>query len=145
MIDGVVVHALETVINDRGGLLEIQRRDDPLYPGFGQVYVTLTLDGVVKAWYRHRSQIDQIAAVSGRIELVLFDDRAESASSGTLQRVVMGQPTPCLVQIPPGVWHGFRAVDGDALLVHLNSEPFRFDDPDEDRLAPDDPSIPHRW
>jgi dTDP-4-dehydrorhamnose 3,5-epimerase len=30
--------------------MEVQRSDDAFFPGFGQVYVTQSLNGVVKAW-----------------------------------------------------------------------------------------------
>ena len=64
-IAGVHVMPLKLVRNDRGRLMEIQRHDDAIFPGFGQVYVTATSPGVVKAWYRHHRQTDQIAPVTG--------------------------------------------------------------------------------
>jgi dTDP-4-dehydrorhamnose 3,5-epimerase len=145
-VDGVVVQSLKLLPNARGRLLEVQREDDPIFPGFGQVYVTSTLPGVVKAWYRHRRQIDQIAIVRGEIRLALFDDREASATYQAVQVVTMTEATPCLVQIPPGVWHGFQAVgDDEAFLLHLNSVAYDFERPDEDRLDPADPSVPYRW
>lgn len=145
MIEGVKVKPLRLLPNERGRLMEIQRADDPDFPGFGQVYVTQSFDGVVKAWYRHARQIDQLAAIIGTVRLALFDSRTESPTAGRVQEVMMGERSPRLVTIPPGVWHGFKAVDGDAFLVHLNSRPFDFDDVDEERLSADDPSIPYSW
>jgi dTDP-4-dehydrorhamnose 3,5-epimerase len=52
--------------------VEIQRADDKIFPGFGQVYITSTLPGIVKAWYRHTTQIDQIAVIVGLLKLVLY-------------------------------------------------------------------------
>ena len=58
----------------------------------------------------------------------------------------MEETAPTLVQIPPGVWHGFQAIGADsAYLLHLNSVAFDVDTPDEERIAPDDTSIPYSW
>ena len=144
-IHDVVVQALNLLPNERGRLMEVQRCDDPGFPGFGQVYVTQSFSGVVKAWYRHRRQVDQIAVITGLAKLVLFDDRPDSPSEGVVQEVMFGELAPRLVRIPPGVWHGFQAVGGPAFFLHLNSEAFDANRPDEDRRAHDDPAIPYVW
>lgn len=146
MIDGVIVQSLKLLPNDRGHLMEIQRDDDPAFPGFGQAYVTSTYQGVIKAWYRHHRQIDQITVAKGLLKLVLYDDRKDSATQGEVQVIYLGESAPKLVQIPRLVWHGFQAVgESSALAVHLNSIPYNFNDPDEDRIAHDDASIPFSW
>lgn len=145
-IEGVEVKSLKLLANERGRLMEVARRDDVGFPGFGQVYVTQSFAGVIKAWYRHRVQIDQIAAITGLVKLVLYDDRPESQSRGKVQEIMIGELCPRLVLIPPGLWHGYRAVgETGAFLLHLNSEPFDPDHIDEDRIEPDDPYIPYRW
>ena len=145
-LDGVRVQPLKLLPNARGRLMEVQRADDPGFPGFGQVYITSTYPGVIKAWYRHREQIDQLAAIKGLLKLVLFDDRAESPTKGRSEEIFLGELAPKLVQIPPGVWHGFQAVGPDECFVlHLNSRVFDAAQPDEDRLPPDSGDIPYRW
>ena len=77
---------------------------------------------------------------------MLYDDRPDSAARGRVAEIVMGELAPRLVRIPPGVWHGFKALgDSSAFLLHLNSEPYDFDAPDEERRRADDPSIPFAW
>lgn len=145
-IEGVRIVPLKLVRNERGHLMEVQRCDDPVHPGFGQVYITSTRPGVIKAWYRHKTQIDQIALVKGKLKLVLFDSRKSSSTCDQCREMTIDEEKPSLVQIPPGVWHGFQAIGPDvAFLVHLNSVPFDFDAPDEERLPSDDPSIPYNW
>ena len=145
-IEGVRVVALKLVANPRGHLMEVQRCDDPIYPGFGQVYITSTRPGAIKAWYRHKTQTDQIALVKGKLKLVLFDSRTSAPRPDECCEIMMDERAPTLVQIPPGVWHGFQAIGPDAaFLLHLNSVAFDFDTPDEERIAPDDASIPYRW
>lgn len=146
LINGVVVTELKLLVNERGRLLELQRCDDPNFPGFGQVYMTQSFNGVVKAWYRHKLQIDQIAAIIGLVKLVLYDDRENSTTKGCMQEVMMGELIPRLVVVPPMVWHGFKAVgDTSAFLLHLNNRPYDFGLPDEDRIAIDDNRVPYVW
>lgn len=146
MIDGVLISQLKILPNERGRLMEIQRSDDPNFPGFGQAYLTETFPGVVKAWYRHHRQVDQIASLTGLIKLVLFDGRQESPTHGSIDVINMGELAPKLVQIPTGVWHGFQALGPhSAFLLHLNTQLFDPDNRDEDRVAPDDPTMPYRW
>jgi dTDP-4-dehydrorhamnose 3,5-epimerase len=141
----IKVIPLKKVTTDRGHLMEVERRDDSFYLDFGQAYITMTKPGVVRAWYRHKRQTDQIALVKGRLLLVLIDSREDSPTFQAVQQIRITEDAPALVQIPPGIWHGFQALDGEAYLLHLNTVPFEFGDPDEERLAADDPRIPYRW
>ncbi len=125
--------------------MEVERCDDGFYLDFGQAYITMTKPGVVRAWYRHKDQVDQIALVKGRLLLVLMDSREDSPTFQWVQEIRVADDAPALVQIPPGVWHGFQAVGDEAYLLHLNTRPFDFAHPDEERLAADDPTIPYRW
>jgi len=145
-IEGVKILPLKVLFNERGRLMEVQREDDEIFPGFGQVYITSTHPGVIKAWYRHYSQIDQIALVSGSMKLVLYDARKSSFSYAVVSTIMLEEHTPKLVQIPPGIWHGFQAIDQrEAFVLHLNSQAFQTAQPDEDRLPYDTELIPYRW
>jgi dTDP-4-dehydrorhamnose 3,5-epimerase len=145
-VEGVRVVSLARVVNERGHLLEVQRNDDDHFPGFGQAYITCTLPGVVKAWYRHARQFDQIALVSGGVLVALYDDREGSASCGRLMAFELGEERPALVQIPPGVWHGFKSLGPAPLyLLHLKTLAHDRTHPDEVRLPPDSPAIPFAW
>jgi len=145
-IHGVAVVPLKKLVNDRGHLMEIQRNDDNHFPGFGQAYLTATNPGIVKAWYRHHKQIDQIALAQGTLRLALFDAREASPTCGQVQEIVISDGQPALVQIPTGIWHGFQALGtAPALLLHLNTIPFSFEDTDEDRLPSTAAEIPFRW
>lgn len=145
-IEGARVIPLKVVAGERGHLMEVQRADDACHPGFGQAYVTCTLPGVVKAWYRHRKQFDQVALVKGELRLALYDAREGSATRHNLLEVVITEERPALVQIPPGVWHGFRAEGREpAYLLHLNSAAYNFEETDEEQLPPDSDSIPYGW
>jgi dTDP-4-dehydrorhamnose 3,5-epimerase len=145
-ISDVDIRDLKLLPNERGRLMEVQRADEPDFPGFGQAYVTSTYAGVIKAWYRHKTQIDQIVVVTGLLKLVLYDDRDGSPTNGVVQEIVLGDLAPRLVRIPPGVWHGFQTIGGrEAFVLHLNTVPFDPARPDEERLPSDSDLIPYSW
>jgi dTDP-4-dehydrorhamnose 3,5-epimerase len=145
-IDGVVVKTLRVIPDDRGRLMEILRSDEDVFSSFGQVYMTTTYPGVVKAWHMHLKQTDHMCAVVGMFRLALFDDRNGSSTRGVLQEVYMGEHRPVLVCIPPGVYHGWRCVsECEGVVVNVPDRPYDREDPDEFRLPPDAAQIPYDW
>jgi dTDP-4-dehydrorhamnose 3,5-epimerase len=51
--------------------------------------------------------------------------------------VVTGQRNPMLLVIPPGVYHGWMALEDDTQLVSTASEVYNRQNPDEERVPPD--------
>jgi len=146
MIDGVKVKKLKVTPDERGRLMEILRRDDELFQQFGQVYMTTTYPGVVKAWHKHEKQTDNVACVSGMIKLVIYDGRDKSPTSKEINRFYLGVHNPILVQIPAGVYHGWVCVSlEEAIVVNIPTEVYRHEHPDEQRLDPYGEDIPYDW
>ena len=131
LLSGVKTQKLKKIINDRGGLLEIQRNDQAIFPGFGQTYVTTTYSGIIKAWYYHHKQIDQLIVLKGSMKLVLYDARSHSPTYQQINEIIIHDHAPELVQFPPGIWHGFQSIGAsELLLLHLNSAAFKEEGPD---------------
>ena len=144
-IDGVVITELRQITDARGALLHMIRADSAEFEGFGECYFSEVQPGAVKAWKRHRVQIQNFAVPSGRIRLVVFDDREGASTKGQLMALELGRPDRYhRVRIPAGVWYGFTAISaGPALLVNCPDIPH---DPHEGKSIPhDDPTIPYRW
>jgi dTDP-4-dehydrorhamnose 3,5-epimerase len=146
MIDGVKTKKLKVIPDERGRLMEILRSDEALFEKFGQVYMTTTYPGVVKAWHLHLKQTDNIACLQGMIKLVLYDSRDDSPTPKELAEFYLGVHNPLLVQIPPGVYHGWMCVSGkEAVVVNIPTEPYDPENPDEYRLDPHQGGIPYTW
>jgi dTDP-4-dehydrorhamnose 3,5-epimerase len=145
-IDGVKVKALRLVPDERGWLMEILRRDEEgLFAQFGQVYVSATYPGVVKAWHYHRNQTDNFACVAGMIKLVLVDTREGSPTRGAVNEFFIGAQNPQLVQIPAGVYHGWKCISLEmSLVVNVPDQPYNRSEPDEERLEPHG-TLPYDW
>lgn len=145
-IHGVRTKRLRVVPDERGWLMEILRADDgELFRQFGQVYVSATYPGAVKAWHYHKRQIDYFACVAGMVKLVLVDTRDDSPTKGAINEFYLGVHNPTIVEVPNLVYHGWKCVSTDpALVVNVPTEPYSYDDPDEFRLEPHG-TLPYDW
>jgi dTDP-4-dehydrorhamnose 3,5-epimerase len=145
-IAGVQVKQLRPIPDERGWLMEILRRDETdLLPKFGQVYVSATYPGVVKAWHYHKQQVDNFVCVAGMVKLVLVDTREGSPTNGLVNEFFIGTLNPALVQVPNLVYHGWKCISAEAsLVVNVPSEPYDRESPDEYRLDPHG-TLPYDW
>ena len=145
-IHGVRSKRLTLVPDERGWLLEILRADETdLFQKFGQVYVSATYPGVVKAWHFHRRQVDNFACVSGMVKLVLIDTREDSPTRGAVNEFFLGTQNPMLVQVPNLVYHGWKCISLEpSLVVNVPTEPYDRNEPDEYRVAPHG-TLPYDW
>ena len=146
LIHGVEVKQLVTNADDRGSLTELLRRDDPIFDGFGQCYVSVSYPGVIRGWHYHKKQTDYFTCVVGMIKVPLYDMRPDSPTHGMLNQFFMGEDNRIVVKIPVGVLHGFKNVgDKPCYLINFPTEPYDPADPDEYRIPYDSPDIPYSW
>ncbi|MEW6532232.1 MAG: dTDP-4-dehydrorhamnose 3,5-epimerase family protein [Thermodesulfobacteriota bacterium] len=146
LLYGVELHPLRVIPDERGRLMEILRRDDPYFQGFGQVYLTTVFPGVVKAWHYHKFQHDLFTCVRGMVKVALYDDRKGSPTVGLTNEFYIGEHNPCLIVIPPGVYHGWKCVsEYEAYIINVPTEPYDRSDPDEYRADPHQGGIPYDW
>lgn len=146
MIEGVKIKQLRVIPDQRGRLMEILRSDDDLFEKFGQVYMTTTYHGVVKAWHLHKKQTDNVACVQGMIKLAVYDPREDSPTYKEINEFYLGTHNPLLVQLPRGVYHGWMCVSPEeAIVVNAPTEVYDRENPDEFRLDPHENDIPYDW
>lgn len=146
MIQGVRMKKLRVIPDERGRLMEILRADDELFIRFGQVYMTTTYPNVVKAWHKHEKQTDNIACLLGMLKLALYDGRPNSPTYGEINQFYLGVHNPLLIQIPPGVYHGWMCVSQEeAVVINIPTETYNYESPDEQRLDPYSNEIPYDW
>ena len=146
MIKGVSVKKLKMIPDDRGRLMEILRSDDRVFKKFGQVYMTTTYPGVVKAWHWHARQNDNFTCVHGKIRLVLYDARKNSPTYKEVNEFVLSPDDPILVTIPKMVYHGFKGMaDCESIAINIPTLPYNYKEPDEHRIDPYDNGINYDW
>ena len=105
MIDGVLVHPLKKIPDERGAVMHMLRCDDPHFEKFGEIYFSMVYQGAVKGWHMHREMTLNYVVVHGRILLVLYHHRWNFWQQIYLESHGDGY---ALVKIPPGVWNAFK-------------------------------------
>ena len=144
MIEGVKVISLKRIPDERGTIYHMLRKDDPLFIQFGEIYFSSIHPNVVKGWHKHKSATLNYACIVGNIKLVIYDDRKKSKTKDELMELFIGEDNYCLVQIPPDVWNGFKAV-GSKTAIIANCCTHAHGDFKSERLDPFDNDIPYDW
>lgn len=144
MINGVLIHPLQQIPDERGKIMHMLREDDAHFERFGEIYFSVVYPGVVKAWHLHTLMTLNYAVISGAIKLVLYDDRPNSPTSGELMELFPGEDNYVLVRIPPGVWNGFKGVGVKPAIV-ANCSTHAHDPVEIQRLDPVQNHISYDW
>lgn len=146
MIDGIITKKLVKHPDDRGFFAEIVRDDDNLLKKFGQMSMSLTYPGVIKAFHYHQIQDDLWFFPVGNAQVVLHDLREDSPTHGQTDVYYLGENNPLLVLIPAGVAHGYRVLGNEpAMIIYLTTESYQSLSPDEYRILWNDPAIGFDW
>ena len=141
---GVRVIPLRRIPDERGTILHMLKCTDEHFLGFGEIYFTTIYRGVTKGWHKHREMTLNYACIFGRIKLVIYDDRADSPGRGEVTEVFLGPDNHSLVQIPPGLWVGFKGMS-DPLAIVANCCTHAHDPTRTTRLDPLSNQIPYDW
>jgi len=144
MIDGVLIHPLRQIPDERGKIMHMLRANDPYFEKFGEIYFSTVYPGVVKGWHLHKEMTLNYAVPMGTIKLVLYDEREESPTRGELNELFIGEGNYVLVKVPPMVWNGFKGIGVmPALVANCATIPH---DPNEiSHLDPHHNHIPYNW
>ncbi len=159
-IDGVRIKTLRKFVDQRGFFIEQLKRGDLDDAGqpmmeeqpFAQMSRSLAYarggnpPELIKAFHWHRYQWDFWDIISGNARVVLVDARPDSRTAGRIQVVFLGEHSPKVVGIPPGVLHGYQCLDRqDVILNYYVTMPYNPEDPDEGRIAWNDERIGFDW
>ena len=138
MIEGVKAISLEVHADERGYLVEILRANDEHFTKFGQVYLVADVArGTIRAFHKHEVLWDFFFISHGTAKFALVDDRPDSPTYKKIETIVIGEHNLSLIVVPPGVYHGWMALEDDTQLVSIASEVYNRERPDEVRMPPD--------
>jgi dTDP-4-dehydrorhamnose 3,5-epimerase len=143
-IDGVRFVPLRRIDDDRGSVMHMLKSTDDWFVGFGEIYFSTVRPGAVKAWRRHLHMTTNLAVPVGTVRVLLVDERSDSATSGAIADVSLGEGNYGLLIVPPLVWSGFYNDTASTVLVaNCASIPH---DPDEvERRDAHDSRMPQPW
>lgn len=92
----------------------------------GQINVSYSYPGTIRAFHRHKNQWDNWYVVKGNMEVVLHDD-----FGNVIYYMSEGDP---VLKIPPNVWHGFKVLGNEeAVLLYYVTNNYDAENPDEER------------
>lgn len=144
MIDGLKVIPLRRIPDERGTIFHMMKRSDPHFIEFGEIYFSTIYKDAIKGWHLHRDMTLAYACVSGRIKLVVHDDREGSPTRGDINEIFLGPDNYSLVMIPPLLWNGFKGMsDPEAIVANCCTHAH-----DPSRSSRHDPltsHIPYDW
>ena len=144
MIKGVIIIPLKKIPDERGMVMHMLRCDEPHFEKFGEIYFSIAYPGVVKGWHLHQRMTLNYAVVSGKIKLVLYDEREKSPTKGEIQEIFLGEDNYALVTIPPMIWNGFKCC-GDKSAIVANCATIPYDPAEIVRIDPFGKKIPYKW
>ncbi|MFA5276506.1 MAG: dTDP-4-dehydrorhamnose 3,5-epimerase family protein [Candidatus Omnitrophota bacterium] len=144
MIDGVKVIPLKQIPDGRGKIMHMLRSDDAHFKKFGEIYFSMVYPGVVKGWHLHKKMTLNYAVPVGKIKLALFDGRKVSPTRGQTMELFVGEDNYCLVQVPYGIWNGFKGVSRKPAIV-ANCATLAHDPQEIVRIDPFSKKIPYNW
>lgn len=146
MIEGVKQKNLIKFCDDRGFFAELVRESDGILEKFAQASVSMSYPGVIKAFHYHDYQDDLWYFPSGNAQVVLHDLRKNSPTIGMTDVYYLGEENPIILLIPKGVAHGYRVLGTKpATIIYFTTQEYDQNNPDEKRIAYNDPSIGFDW
>lgn len=144
MIHDVKVMPLKQILDERGKVMHMLRRDSDIFQEFGEIYFSCVYPGVIKGWHLHKKMTLNYAVPHGHIRFVLYDGRENSPTRHEVQEIFLGPDNYCLVVVPPLIWNGFKGV-GTEMAIVANCATIPHDPEEIVRMDPFDPSIPYDW
>ena len=82
--------------------------------------------------------------VTGKIKLVLYDDRKERKSFGKIQEIILSNENYNLITVPPLIWNGFKSLDNSTSII-ANCSDIPHDHDEILRRDHNDQNIPYTW
>ena len=118
-IKDVFISKLKVISDERGKVMHMMRNDSKVFKKFGEIYFSTIYKDVIKAWHLHKEATLNYACVSGRVKLVLYDDRVDSDSRGVYEEIFLTPENYFLVTIPPNIWNGFKGLaKGESIIAN---------------------------
>jgi len=124
-IPGVKVVSLTVNKDQRGLTVELWRGDQEIKFNPSMAYFSTTKPGQVRGPHEHTHQTDYFCFTGpGVFRLELWDNRKysdpENKGKQKHESFLIGENSPCIAIIPPGVVHGYKNISSyQGLIINL--------------------------
>jgi len=124
MINDIIITPLKIIPDNRGKVMHMLRNDSKIYQGFGEIYFSTIFYNSIKAWHLHKESTLNYVCISGKVKLVLYDDRNDSKTKGEYQELILSPEKYFLVTIPKNIWNGFKGIhEGESIIANCLTLP----------------------
>jgi len=80
----------------------------------------------VVAWHRHKKQTDYWMCIKGSFKVGLAYEKKDG--SHEVRWFYLSDKNPRIIEIPPGVWHGYRALQEESIMFYSLDEEYSTSD-----------------
>ena len=144
VIEGVKINKLKQIVDNRGKVMHMLRKDDKIFQDFGEIYFSTIHFKSIKGWHLHKESFLNYACIKGEVKLVLFDLREKSSSKNLYQEIILSPKNYCLVTIPPNIWNGFKGLDKEESII-ANCLTIPHNEKEMVRKDPFDKTFSYNW
>tara|TARA_B100000767_G_C19633859_1_gene479501 strand:- start:207 stop:644 length:438 start_codon:yes stop_codon:yes gene_type:complete len=144
MIKDIKITPLKIISDNRGSVMHMLRNDSPIFKSFGEIYFSTINENSIKAWHLHKKSTLNYVCISGKVKLVLFDNRENSVTKGKIEEINLSPKDYFLVTIPPNIWNGFKGLEKPNSII-ANCLDLPHDEKEMVRIEPFDKSINYNW
>ncbi len=124
MIDDIIITPLKIIPDNRGKVMHMLRNDSKVFQSFGEIYFSTIFFNSIKAWHLHKETTLNYACISGKVKLVLYDDRSGSKTKGKYYELILSPEQYFLVTIPKNIWNGLKGVQkGESIIANCLTFP----------------------
>lgn len=121
----------------KGDVLHAIKAVDPGYAGFGEAYLSIVHEGMVKGWKRHLRMTLNLVCIAGAVRFVVYGEAASPVLDATLS------PDSAdlyrRLTVPPLFWVGFSGAAAGTNIVlnvaNLGHDPQEAETAGLDRFA----------
>jgi dTDP-4-dehydrorhamnose 3,5-epimerase-like enzyme len=80
----------------------------------------------VVAWHRHKKQTDYWMCIKGSFKVGLAYEKKDG--NHEVRWTYLSDKNPRIIEIPPGVWHGYRALQEESIMFYSLDEEYSTED-----------------
>ena len=144
-IEGVVFTTLRQIIDERGAVFHVMRKDSATFHSFGEAYFSKINEDIIKGWKYHKTMKQNFCVPYGKLKLVLFDDRENSKTRGHINEVILDDSENYKrVTIPENIWYSFKCLSANYCLL-LNIANIKHKQNEALHMELDNNLIPYKW
>ena len=145
IIEGVVLTPLKQIKDERGAVFHVMKNNSETFYSFGEAYFSKINENIIKGWKYHKEMKQNFCVPYGKLKLVLFDNRINSASKGGINEIILSDDKNYIrVTIPENIWYSFKCLSDDYCLL-LNIANIKHKKNESIQMELNNNIIPYTW